>query len=36
MSMAALVGVLVVLGVVDVLMLVLLSLVLVGMDVSIF
>jgi hypothetical protein len=36
MSVAALVGVLMVLGVVDVLMLVLLSLVLVGMDVSIF
>lgn len=35
-SVAALVGVGVVLGVVDVLMLVLLSLVLVGMDVSIF
>jgi len=36
MSVAALVSVLMVLGVVDVLMLVLLSLVLVGMDVSIF
>jgi len=36
MSMAALVGVLMVLGIVDVLMLVLLSLVFVGMDVSIF